>query len=452
VVALVPLPGCLSDEGDIGAEDLRARLADSLSFDGGKRETGPAPAPSADAGEEQGIVEAATPSVHGGQGFRIRLVVVGPTSGATVDVVLAIDGWDESHFRIPCEVRSAEGQHIVSVAGVLEPDTALFGRTFGMRAALVDPRGDVSDYVSLRLSVRPSRCEPAEEMCNGLDDDCSGEADDGLDPIHAAEVRGECAGNVQVCLGEGGYQDAPDNHVPGDDVCNGLDDDCDGQVDDEWVCGDWPGSQERPVPSCRELVAHGIEDDGVYWLDPDGPGPHEPFQASCDMETAGGGWTLVFVPESTNRGAHDIAYTVPPAGLLLLQAGHSDEVLMAFRSPDLALAEDGWATLPLLDDWRGQSPMSHHQGVASDVPVSVGGGPPEPKTVFYGWSNWSTDFCSGDWYGVPPTVGRVCVQDSAAPFYASFGHDSPDGCSRGDQRFDARRCDDGGLRFTMAVR
>ena len=44
-------------------------------------------------------------------------------------------------------------------------------------------------------------------------------------------------------------------------------------------------------PSCATLPAG--SPDGMYLIDPDGPGPHLSFRAYCDMTNDGGGWMLV---------------------------------------------------------------------------------------------------------------------------------------------------------------
>ncbi len=74
------------------------------------------------------------------------------------------------------------------------------------------------------------------EVCNGLDDDCDGRADEDW------PVGGGCTAGRGACARAGTWQCAGDARVacdaaagpPGVETCNGVDDDCDGAVDEDW--------------------------------------------------------------------------------------------------------------------------------------------------------------------------------------------------------------------------
>ena len=72
---------------------------------------------------------------------------------------------------------------------------------------------------------------PAVETCNAVDDDCDGMVDEG-DPGGGATCGssvGECTMGVEACVG--GAIVCMGSTEPTTELCNGLDDDCDGTVD-----------------------------------------------------------------------------------------------------------------------------------------------------------------------------------------------------------------------------
>ncbi|MCA9540773.1 MAG: SUMF1/EgtB/PvdO family nonheme iron enzyme, partial [Myxococcales bacterium] len=76
----------------------------------------------------------------------------------------------------------------------------------------------------------------ASETCNGEDDDCDGLADEALDPPNDCLSAGICQGTRIECRGVEGWQCTyPANfHEGGEVACDGQDEDCDGQTDEDF--------------------------------------------------------------------------------------------------------------------------------------------------------------------------------------------------------------------------
>jgi hypothetical protein len=134
----------------------------------------------------------------------------------------------------------------------------------------------------------PGLADLRDERCNTIDDDCDGRTDEGLGLGEACQTGvGGCAQQgVFVCRpgGDVGCTAAPG--LPSLEICNGVDDDCDGAIDDGLDC-----------PDCLpDEVCNGLDDDCDDTIDEGvsnacgqcGPVPPEQCNGSdddCDGET-----------------------------------------------------------------------------------------------------------------------------------------------------------------------
>jgi len=84
-------------------------------------------------------------------------------------------------------------------------------------------------------------CVPSPETCNGLDDDCNGHVDDGIAPVPTECGVGACTATGQSVCVSGQTVDTCTPGTPQPEVCNGIDDDCDGTVPSDEADADSDG-------------------------------------------------------------------------------------------------------------------------------------------------------------------------------------------------------------------
>ncbi len=94
------------------------------------------------------------------------------------------------------------------------------------------------------------------EVCDALDNDCDGVPDD-LGQTSCG--IGACHVTTDVCIGGVPQTCTPGTPAPSDGTCDGIDDDCNNQVDEDWVCPFSPlsGKSGAAFLSCTTMCGVG---------------------------------------------------------------------------------------------------------------------------------------------------------------------------------------------------
>jgi hypothetical protein len=116
-----------------------------------------------------------------------------------------------------------------------------------------DTDGDGTPDAGDCAPLDPNRHPGATEVCNGLDDDCDGLIDEGVSTTFYKDGDGDGFGNagisVQACAAPPGYvtdnTDCNDTnasiHPGATEICDGIDNDCDGLIDEGFPNTDGDG-------------------------------------------------------------------------------------------------------------------------------------------------------------------------------------------------------------------
>ncbi len=115
------------------------------------------------------------------------------------------------------------------------------------------------------------------ESCNGIDDDCDGKIDEGLD-LGECEVENEaglCTGAVLCIDGEEVCQAS----IPTEEICDGKDNDCDGEADEEFDDANGNG-----IVDCLESD---LDEDGLFDYEDNCPEVANLEQEDFDGDGAG---------------------------------------------------------------------------------------------------------------------------------------------------------------------
>ncbi len=254
-----------------------------------------------------------------------------------------------------CNGVSDEPSAVNATVWYLDNDGDGYGVDAQSQTACDQPTGYVADSGDCD-DTNTSIYTGAPELCDGIINDCatstlsSTEIDDDGDGYVECSIDTNGWNGTATVVGGDDCDDTNNSMYPtADDVCDGADNDCNGSIDDDIAFFGLEAS--CAADNCLDIITqYSDAEDGVYWVNPDGNGPHEVY---CDMTTDNGGWSLISVVRSDDASqvivANNYCASIDPATnckgkMPTSEANFADEILVYDLGSDEFIVYEGFET------------------------------------------------------------------------------------------------------------
>ncbi len=280
----------------------------------------------------------------------------------------------------------------------------------------------------------------ADQLCDGLDEDCDGSVDEGYSSVATSCGVGVCsASGATSCVGGAVVDGCSPGTATGDDSsCDGVDADCDGAVDESFA----PSATACGLGVCAAAGVTSCVSGTV--VDSCSPGTPTGDDSTCDARDADcdGAVDEAFVSTPTGCGVGGCART----GTLICADGSVQDTCVAGSPSAADTTCDGFD-----DDCDAVSDEDFVAYCSASATVECAGGTEvvtecDDSDACNGGETCSGGVCQA---GSAPSLddGNPCTADSCDPIAGVMHDPLPQGtdCGDGDVCNGAETCDDGGV-------